>query len=350
MSMWQGRPVLVTGGAGFIGSHLVDKLMSLGATVTVADNLSKAGHGYLYDVWSDHGLKPEDGDESAVMHAGKHRLIVGDLQDISAARRAVQGQEVVFHLAATIGGRGYIDTHPADCCGNFSVDYNVIAESARAGVRHVSYASSACVYPVSLQTDYGSTHLLTEDEAFKDEFGNADREYGWAKLMGELQLLAFHQQYGLNGSIVRYVTAYGEREDDTHAIVALIRRGVERQDPYLVWGTGEEDRDFTHVSDIVDGTILAAERINDGTPVNLGTSKRYKIKDVVAMIMDIVDFKPREIFFDASKPTGVVTRALDIQRAHDLLGWTPKVDLREGLKRTIQWFADARPAPVETIA
>jgi nucleoside-diphosphate-sugar epimerase len=350
MAIWLGKRVLVTGGAGFIGSHLVDKLMTLGATVTVADNLSKAGHGYLYDVWNAHGLKPEDGDEPTVVQAGKHRLVVCNLQDLSAARSVVQNQEVVFHLAATIGGRGYIDTHPADCCGNFAVDYNVISEAARAGVEHLSYASSACVYPVSLQKDYDSTHLLREDEAFRDEVGNADREYGWAKLMGEMQLLAFHRQYGLRGSIVRYVTAYGEREDDTHAIVALIRRAVERQDPYLVWGTGEEDRDFTHVSDIVEGTILAAERISDATPVNLGTSKRYKIKEVVAMIHEIAGFKPKEVFFDTSKPVGVVTRALDIERTSDLLGWTPKVDLREGLTRTIRWFADARPEPVETIA
>ncbi len=349
MGVWEGKRVLVTGGAGFIGSHLVDRLMALGAEVTVADNLSKAGSRYLFDVWSAHGLKPEDSGESGLVRAGKHKLVVCDLQDLMAARRAMEGQQVVFHLAATIGGRGYIDTHPADCCGNFALDFNVISEASRAGVEHFSYASSACVYPVSLQTEYGSTHLLQEDEAFDGETGNADREYGWAKLMGEMQLLAFRQQYGLKGSIVRYVTAYGEREDDTHAIVALIRRAVERLDPYLVWGTGEEDRDFTHVSDIVEGTLLAAERISDGTPVNLGTSIRFKIKDVVTMIHDIADFKPAEVFFDTTKPVGVVTRALDIERAGDLLGWTPKVDLREGLTRTIRWFADTRPQPVETI-
>jgi len=349
MGIWQGRRVLVTGGAGFIGSHLADRLMTLGATVTVADNLSKAGNGYLLDVWKDHGLRPEDTGQKGELRAGDHRLIECDLQDVASARYAVTGQQVVFQLAATIGGRGFIDTHPADCCGNLALDYNVISESYRAGVEHVAYASSACVYPVSLQTEYGSTHLLEEEEAFKDGTANSDREYGWAKLMGEMELDAFHRQYGLKGSAVRYVTAYGEREDDTHAIIALIRRAVERQDPYIVWGTGEEDRDFTHVSDIVDGTILAAERISDGTPVNLGTAKRYKIKDVVRMILDIVGFEPRELVFDTSKPTGVVTRALDIRRAKDLLGWKPKVGLEEGLRQTIQWFAEARPKPVETI-
>ncbi len=349
MGIWQGRRVVVTGGAGFIGSHLADKLIGLGATVTVADNLSKAGKGNLLSVWEAHGLRAESASGEGEVRAGKHRLIECDLQEVASARRVMADQEVVFHLAATFGGRGYIDTHPADCCGNFALDYNVISEAYRAGVDHVSYASSACVYPVSLQAEYDSTHLLKEDEAFKDETANSDREYGWAKLMGEMQLLAFHRQYGLKSSAPRYVTAYGEREDDTHAIIALIRRAVERQDPYVVWGTGEEDRGFTHVSDIVDGTILAAERISDGTPVNLGTSKRHKIKDVVAMILEIVGFEPRELIFDTSKPIGVVTRALDMQRAHDLLGWEPRVELREGLKRTIQWFTEARPAPVETI-
>ena len=153
----------------------------------------------------------------------------------------------------------------------------------------------------------------------------------------------------MKGSICRYVTAYGDRENDTHAIIALIKRAVEKCDPYLVWGTGEQDRDFTFVDDIVEGTLLATEKITDCTPINMGTAKRYKIKDVVRMILDITGHKPNELIFDPTKPVGVLSRAMDNTRAKELLGWEPRYDLSEGLKKTIDWYVSAQPQSVETL-
>jgi UDP-glucose 4-epimerase len=145
------------------------------------------------------------------------------------------------------------------------------------------------------------------------------------------------------------VTAYGERENDTHAVIALIKRAVEKRDPYVVWGSGEQDRDFTYVSDIVDGTLLATEKITDGTPINIGTSVRYKIKDVAFRILKLTDHHPKQVVFDTSKPTGVVSRALDNSRAKKLLGWSPRVSLDEGLEKTISWYRKASPKSVETL-
>jgi len=150
-------------------------------------------------------------------------------------------------------------------------------------------------------------------------------------------------------SISRYITAYGPREDDTHAVIALIRKAVERRDPYIVWGSGEQDRDFTYVSDIADGTLLAVEKITDATPVNFGTAKRYKIRDVAFKVLEIVGYKPNHIIFDTSKPEGVKSRALDNSRAKRLLGWEPKVSLEEGLQRTVEWFKKTRPKSIETL-
>ncbi len=252
-------------------------------------------------------------------------------------------------MAAAIGGRGYIDTHPAECCLNFAINNNVIEETCWAGVDRIHYSSTACVYPTSLQSEYNSTYLLREEDAFKDGWANCDGEYGWAKFMGEMELLAFNKQYGLKCSISRYVTAYGERENDTHAIIALIKKAVEKRDPYVVWGSGEQDRDFTYVSDIVDGTMLAAEKITDGTPINLGTSKRYKIKDVAKKILDLSSHKPKKIVFDKSKPEGVMSRALDISKAKELLGWEPRVDLETGLRKVITWYRKKQPISIETL-
>jgi len=186
-----------------------------------------------------------------------------------------------------------------------------------------------------------SSYLLKEDDSnpFKlNDPLSADLEYGWAKLIGEIQLISFIKQYGMKGCSLRFVTAYGPRENETHAIIALIYKAFEKMDPYYIWGSGEQDRDFTYVSDIVDGTVKAAEKITDGSPINLGTGVRYKVKDVATKIFDVMNWKPSKIMFDTSKPTGVATRALDISRARELLGWEPKVNLEEGLRRTISWY------------
>jgi UDP-glucose 4-epimerase len=323
--MWRGSRVLVTGGASFIGSHLVDKLVELGAEVTVVDNFSS---GRI---------------ENLQQSIDRINVVKLDLEyeSFDEILKVFKGHEIVFHLAAVHGGRGYIHTHPADVSSIFAIDHRVFEASVRAGVDKVVYASSACVYPPRLQAKIGSDYLLREEDSdpFKlDEPMSADLEYGWAKLMGEVQLIAFIKQYGLKGVSLRFVTAYGPRENETHAIIALIYKAFERMDPYVIWGSGEQERDFTYVSDIVDGTIMAAEKIDDGTPINLGTGKRYKIRDVAEKIFEIMGWRPKRIVYDTSKPIGVLSRALDISRAKRLLGWEPKVSLEEGLRRTIEWY------------
>jgi len=348
-SNWKEVECLVTGGAGFIGSHLVDRLIELGANVTVADNLSNGSLDNIFEVWTKHGLKFNKQLNNGEIHAGNHTFIKCDLEEKSQVKAVVKDKERVIHLGAIIGGRGYIDTYPAECCKNFAINHNVIEETSKAGVERVHYASTACIYPVSMQLEYNSSYLLKEKDAFKDGWANCDKEYGWAKFMGEIELQAFHKQYGLKCSISRYMSAYGERENDTHVITALIKKAVERRNPYVVWGSGEQDRAFTYVSDIIGGTLLATENITDGTSVNLGTTRRYKIKDVAYKILELIGYKPKTIIFDATKPIGVLSRALDISRARQLLGWEPKVTLEEGLKRTIDWYLKVKPKSIETL-
>jgi nucleoside-diphosphate-sugar epimerase len=328
---------------------LVDRLLSMRAIVTIADNLSKGNVRHLHNVFAKYGLEVRGDMMDGQASAGPHRMLLRDLANPEHAAEVVRGQDVVFHLAATIGGRGYIDTHPADCCQSLAINQNLIHQAYLAGVKHVHYASSACVYPVDLQSQYDSEYLLKEEDALRDGWANCDGEYGWAKFMGEMILKAYNKQYGLQGSICRYVTVYGPWENDTHAIIALIKKAVERRDPYVIWGTGEQDRDFTYVEDIVDGSIRAASVVRDATPVNLGTGVRHKLKHVAELIFEVIGWRPREICYDTSKPQGVASRALDISRAKALLGWSPRFSLREGLERTIQWYVATRPEPVETI-
>jgi nucleoside-diphosphate-sugar epimerase len=324
MTAWGDTKVLVTGGASFIGSHLVDQLVSMGASVRVADDLSS---GKLDNL-------------STSLHRVDFRH--GDLRERGFARQAMADTQVVFHLAACHGGRGFIDTHPADCASNLVLDGIVFDEAWRAGVERVCFASSACVYPVQRQMGPvdGNLVYLKEEWAdpFKEGCASSDGEYGWAKLMGEMTLRAYWKQYGLRSVSCRLFTAYGERENETHAVIALIAKAFIRMDPYEIWGDGQQDRNFTYVGDIVAGMIRAAERIEDASAVNIGTAEHIRVIDAVKLIFTQMDFAPQSLNLDTSKPVGVLSRAADLTRTRRLLGWEPTTSFATGLRRTIDWY------------
>ena len=329
---WKKKNVLVTGGASFIGSHLVDKLKTLGSTIRVADDFSS---GKLENL--EYPLTKK---KNGVWELENLAVYRGDLKDKAFTKSMVKNIDVVFHLAALHGGRGYIDSHPAQCCTNMTLDQLVFEEAYNAGVGKICFASSACVYPAYLQDSTGSDYLLKEDDAnpFVRDKAFADLEYGWAKLMGEMALKAYHKQYGLDTSSVRIFTAYGPRENETHAIIALIAKAFIRMDPYEIWGTGEQDRNFTYVSDIVDALVLASERINDGSPVNAGRNDRITLNKASELIFSIIGWKPKKIEHDLSKPQGVASRAADLTNAKRLLRFEPRVSYREGFEKTIKWY------------
>jgi UDP-glucose 4-epimerase len=216
----------------------------------------------------------------------------------------------------------------------------VFEEAWRSAVSRICFASSACVYPSYLQKRKGSSYLLREEDAnpFVKDKAFADLEYGWAKLMGEMALSAYQRQYGMKTSAVRIFTAYGPRENETHAIMALIAKAFTEMDPYVIWGTGAQDRNFTYVQDIVDALVLTAEKIEDGSPVNAGRDDRITINEAAEIVFGIVGWKPRTIKHDLSKPEGVASRAADLTRARKILEWEPKVTYREGFAKTVEWY------------
>jgi len=330
---WTSKRVVVTGGAGFIGSNLCDTLLELGADVVVVDKLQltsgslawAAKVARLEHIFKKHGIT-------------RVPLEICDLEtDRQRFQIICRGADAVFHLSATFGGREFVNTRQADCSKMLAVDHNAIEAAFEAGVDRFHYASSACVYPDSLQKD--SNYLLKEEDILStgERWKSSDNLYGFAKLMGELQCIVFHQEKGLNTSACRYLTVYGPGEFDTsHAISALIEKALDRQDPFEVWGSGNQERGFTYVKDIVNGSIAACEKIVDGTGINLGWNKRYKIREVARLILETAQYKPK-LLFDLSKPEGPFSRALDISLAEKMLDWAPKVDLAEGLRRTMEW-------------
>jgi nucleoside-diphosphate-sugar epimerase len=316
---WIGRRALVTGGASFIGSHLVDALLARGASVRAIDDLSSGSRENL----------------AGHLAAGRIDWIEGDLRAPGAAARAVDGIDVVFHLAADHGGRGYVDLHQAGPASNLFLDGLVFWEAVRARVDKVVFASSGCVYPNHLQTDPADEVYLTED-LVRPPY-DADNMYGWAKLMGELTLQAYHKEHGLKAASCRYFTVYGPRGVENHAVIAMVARAFVGQDPFEVWGDGTQVRNWTYIDDIVRGTILAAEKIDDGTAVNLGTMERVRVIDAVEMVMEYTKRRAR-IKLRPEMPTGPLNRVADNALARKLMGWEPAVSFREGLRRTVDWY------------
>jgi nucleoside-diphosphate-sugar epimerase len=318
---YDGRRILVTGGASFIGSHLSELLVQSGAKVTVADDFSSGKRGNLDTI------------------ASNITLLEGDLRRPDFAADAVGGQELVFHLAASHGGRGYIDTHPIECTNNMLLDHVVFAAAADAGVRKIVLASSACIYPTNLQDDENSRLLLKESDANFEEPGKAfaDGEYGWAKLMAELQLRAFYKQKGISGVACRIFTAYGERENESHAVIALIAKAVARLDPFPIWGDGLQTRNFTYVQDTVTGMALGGAILEGFDVINIGTETHYTILDLLREIFRVVSWRPNVIEKQLDRPVGVKSRAADVSKCREKLGWVPSYSLRKGVERTTNW-------------
>lgn len=322
---WRNRRVLVTGGASFIGSHLVDALCTRGAVVRVVDDLSSGTRDHI----------------AGHLAEGMVEFVHDDLREPGVARAAAADIEVLFHLAADHGGRGYVDLHQAGPATNLLLDGLVFREALRAGVGKIVYASSGCVYPNYLQTDTAQLLYLSEDCVAPPY--DADNLYGWAKLMAELTLQAYAAEHGVRAVSCRYFTVFGPRAKENHAVLAMIARAFLRQDPYQVWGTGEQIRGWTYVDDIVSGTILAAERIDDGSAVNLGAMERVRVRDAAEMICRLFGYRPSfEMLPDM--PSGPLNRVADSTRARQLLGWEPSVTFAEGVRRTMEWYVATHDA------
>jgi UDP-glucose 4-epimerase len=323
MTEWDGERVLVTGGASFIGSHLVEDLVEAGATVRVADDFS-SGEPINLEAVRD-----------------EVKLVEGNLKNIEFADRATTDIDTVFHLAADHGGRGYISSYPANCATNMALDNIVFEAASKNGVDRITFASSACTYPTDIQQD--RTRLREDMISFEERGGAyADEVYGWAKLMGERSLQAYHEQYGVDASSVRIFTAYGPRENETHAIVALMAKAYAEQDPFQIWGDGEQTRNFTYVKDITRALRLAAENITDASAVNAGISDYITINEVAQAIFQRLNWEPDEIDHMTDKPVGVRHRAADTTRAKEVLGWEPEYTLQEGIDNTLDWYVNNR--------
>lgn len=317
-TFWKNKKVLVTGGTGFIGSHVVEKLVDRGAQVSVLDNIRNGkikNIEYLKD---------------------KVNFIKGDCADLAEAENACKGQEIVMNLAARVGGIEYNRLHQATMFrDNIRIATGMIEAARKAAVERFLVVSSACIYPRNCSVP------TSESEGFVDEPEPTNGAYGWAKRMAEKIGQYYNEEFGMKVAIVRPYNCYGPRDHFdpkfSHVIPALIKRVLDGEDPVIVWGSGKQTRAFLYVEDLAEGMILAIQKYPVPDPINLGTNEEISVIDLIKKIVRISG-KNSKIQFDTSKPDGSPRRNSDNTKSRKKLGFIPKISLDTGLERTMGWY------------
>jgi GDP-L-fucose synthase len=310
-AFWEGKRVVVTGGAGFLGNFVVEKLQAYGAAEIVV---------------------PRSRDY--------------DLVDVQAVRQLLADArpDIVIHIAARVGGIGANREHPADFFyDNLMMGVQLIHESWKSGVQKVVALGTVCAYPKYTPVPF------KEDDLWMGYPEETNAPYGLAKKMLLVQSEAYRQQYGFNSIFLLPVNLYGPRDNfdlhSSHVIPALIRKCLEAKERNAAqieaWGDGSPTREFLYVEDAAEGILLATERLNESVPVNLGSSYEISIKDLTETIARLTGFEGR-IAWDPSKPNGQPRRKLDTTRARDLFGFESQIAFEEGLRRTIAWYMENR--------
>jgi nucleoside-diphosphate-sugar epimerase len=320
--------VVVTGGAGFIGSHLVKGLLDEGREVIVVDDLSSGNMPNLYDL----GVEVE--------------CRRADLRNYDQTVKALDGVDVVFHLAACVGGMEYLhgdgSAELRALQSNLAIDTNVFRVCMERKVKKIVYASSVAVYPIDLQQRPGAV-LCEKDLRYYDPDGG----YGWAKLIAERQL---DWMKNISVGIARIFNVYGPCEqlgEMAHVIPTLVRKAIVSPEDFVVLGDGAQSRCFTYVSDCVDALMrLEQKTSNEPVIVNVGSDKTVPIRVIAEKIVRI-SHKAIRIRYDPSGSFGPVSRTANISKASALLGWQPRISLDKGLKRTYAW-AEKRLARVSS--
>ncbi|MEM0503611.1 MAG: NAD-dependent epimerase/dehydratase family protein [Archaeoglobaceae archaeon] len=310
------RRVLVTGAGGFIGHHLVKHLKRLGYWVRGVDIKLPE-------------FEPTCADE----------FILADLRFFENCARAVEGVQDVYHLAADMGGIGYITQNHANLTrNNILMDSHMVEASRLAGVERFLYTSSACVYPSYLQ-DKPDVRGLKEENAIP---ADPEKGYGWEKLFAEQLITYYHEEYGLDVRIVRFHNIYGPlgtyEGGKEKAPAAIMRKVAEAEDgsEIEVWGDGKQTRSFCYIDDCVEGLVRLMES-GWTKPINLGTEELVTIDQLVDIVCEVAGKKLTKRY-NLSAPQGVRGRNSDNSKLREVLGWEPKISLREGIERTYPWI------------
>lgn len=314
---YDGKKVLVAGATGLIGANLVKELVARGAHVKA----------------TFHKRPP-------IIKNSTIQYLQCDLAGKKNCTAAVEGVDYVFMCAANTSGAHIVATNPlAHITENILINAQMLEAACLAKVERFLFISSSTVYPAV-------THPVKEDEAFVGDphesyFGSA-----WMKRYFEKLAEFYYRRYGLKVILVRPTNVYGPYDkfefETSHVLPALIRRAIEKQDPFEVWGDGSAVRDFIYVADMVDALLAGLEHLVGCDSVNIGSGQAVTIKESVEMILSLTGHTNAEVVYDATKPSTIPMRLVDLSKARTLLGFQPKVSFEEGLKRTINWYRECK--------
>jgi len=322
--LFPSKRILVTGATGLIGSNLLERLLKEGATLRA----------------TLHRREP------AIRHPLVEYLQC-DLTRAEDCRRAVEGMQYVYLCAASSSGAAMISATPMiHVTPNILISAQMLEAAYEAGVEKLIWLGSTVAYPVSDQP-------MKEDQLLAGEPFHKYFFAGWTKRFTEILCQMYGEKLAqtMTTIVLRATNVYGPRDDfelaTSHVIPALIRKTVERWDPMEVWGDGSEVRDAVYVDDMVEAMVLAAAKLDRYAAINIGLGRGYSVHELLKMILELDGYENASIKFDTTKPTMIPLRLVDTNKAERLLGFHARTDIREGLRRTLEWYRQSQKPPHE---
>jgi nucleoside-diphosphate-sugar epimerase len=335
---------LVTGGCGFVGRHLVRRLLELGHDLWIIDDLSTGLHPdrWLGGSWqvgaAGHAVEYHFGSRKVTfIHEDLSVTMLKQLGTIKGEKVDFPKFDLVFALASVVGGRATIEGDPMHVAVDLGIDalfFLWLVRNAK-NVGKVLYASSSAAYPIKLQAKTGHVALREETIDFTTgELGQPDMTYGWSKLTGEYLSHLAATQYGIHIGCVRPFSGYGEDQDLSYPVPAIAYRVARGDDPVAVWGTGEQGRDFVHIEDCITAMILTIDRVGDGSGINIGTGTLTTFLEVAGLFVKLAG-RRATVLPTIGKPVGVQSRYCDPCHMEKVLGWRPGISLKAGFQRVL---------------
>jgi nucleoside-diphosphate-sugar epimerase len=333
---------LVSGGCGFVGRNMVRRLLNTTKDkIIMVDDLSIGTHP---SVWMSQFVSKMQGELEVIGKEERLYFWKGDFRNLLFKFR--QDPDFikknwfpeftrfgdVYHFAAIVGGRAKIDGDPMVVALDLSIDAEFFYWICNHKPERVLYPSSSAAYPTSLQSTTGAVALAEGDIDFSKNLGTPDMTYGWSKLTGEFLAKIAAQHYGVRVVCIRPFSGYGEDQDLSYPVPAIAARAARREDPFEVWGTGKQGRDFVHIEDILDFIQLLMDKVSDGTAWNIGSGKLTSFLDLIKLFSSFAGYSP-SIKALTDKPVGVHSRYANMDLVTEKFGWKPKISLEEGMRR-----------------
>lgn len=333
---------LITGGCGFVGRNFVKRLYSTTNDIILfIDDLSVGTHPSTWLPENTpskeiNGLTFFGDDERMIFLQDDIRVVLEALIEdptffSTKYDLKIQNFKDVFHFAAIVGGRATIDGDPMKVALDLAIDALFFRWICLTKPERVLYPSSSAAYPVDLQTESDAIALSESDIDFK-RMGQPDMTYGWSKLTGEYLASIAAEYYGVSVTCIRPFSGYGEDQDLSYPVPAIARRAALKENPFEVWGTGKQGRDFVHIDDVMDCTLLAMDHITDGSAINIGSGKLTSFLDLISVFTSFAGYSP-DIKPLLDKPVGVHSRYGNMDYVNEKLGWKPQISVEEGMRR-----------------